>query len=203
MKKEDNFEDILTEAIRRAGVEQDKELIESMMAMDEADMRSLAKPPRKVRWHQTVYFRAMAACLILGVVIYGLSQVSIVNPNQTSYATIFNEYYHTPNIDLTTYDAGGDRLNRNNALNTKGVLERATKLIAKPGRKSTRQGIAKLEDLLKGGKYRKDLEHEIHWYLALGYVKDGQIENAKQQLKLIPNSSYHKQDANKLLAELK
>lgn len=203
MKKEDNFEDILTEAIRRAGVEQDKELLESMMAMDEADMRSLAKPPRKVRWHQTVYFRAMAACLILGVVIYGLSQVSIVNPNQTSYATIFNEYYHTPNIDLTTYDAGGDRLNQNNALNTKGVLERATKLIAKPGRKSTRQGIAKLEDLLKGGKYRKDLEHEIHWYLALGYVKDGQIENAKQQLKLIPYSSYHKQDANKLLSELK
>ena len=203
MKKEDNFEDILTEAIRRAGVEQDKELLESMMTMDEADMRSLAKPPRKVRWHQTVYFRAMAACLILGVVIYGLSQVSIVNPNQTSYATIFNEYYHTPNIDLTTYDAGGDRLNQNNALNTKGVLERATKLIAKPGRKSTRQGIAKLEDLLKGGKYRKDLEHEIHWYLALGYVKDGQIENAKQQLKLIPNSSYHKQDANKLLSELK
>lgn len=203
MKKEDNFEDILTEAIRRAGVEQDKELLESMMAMDEDDMRSLAKPPRKVRWHQTVYFRAMAACLILGVVIYGLSQVSIVNPNQTSYATIFNEYYHSPNIDLTTYDAGGDRLNRYNALNTKGVLERATKLIAKPGRKSTRQGIAKLEDLLKGGKYRKDLEHEIHWYLALGYVKDGQIENAKQQLKLIPNSSYHKQDANKLLAELK
>lgn len=203
MKKDDVFGNMLKEALRRAGDEQDKELMEAMMEMDEEDMRNLTAVPRKVRWHQTVYFRALAACLVLGVIIYCVSQVSVVNPNQNSYATLFNEYYHTPNIDLTTYDAGGDILNKGNALNTKGVLERATKLIAQPGRKSTRQGIAKLEDLLNGGKCRKDLEHEVHWYLALGYVKDGQITNAKEQLRLIPASSYHKQDANQLLSELK
>lgn len=203
MEKENNFENLLNEALRRAGDEQDRELKEAMMDMDEAGLRSMTVAPRKIHWFQTVYFRALAACLVLGVIIYGVSQVTVVNPNQSSYATLFNEYYHMPNIDLTTFDAGGDRLNSNNALNTKGVLEHATKLIAQPGRKNTKQGIAKLENLLNGGNCRKDLEHEVHWYLALGYVKDGQIENAKKQLNLIPNSSYHKKDANKLLAELK
>lgn len=203
MGKDNNFENLLNEALRRAGDEQDKELIETMMDLDETELRNITRAPHKIRWHQTVYFRALAACLVLGFVIYGISQVTIVNPNQSSYATIFNEYYHTPNIDLTAFDAGGDRLNQNNALNTKGVLEQATKLIAQPGRKSTKQGIAKLENLLNEGKYRKDLEHEIHWYLALGYVKDGQIEKAKKQLRLIPRSSHHKKDANKLLSELK
>lgn len=200
---DNNFENLLNEALRRAGDEQDKELIETMMDLDETELRNITRAPHKIRWHQTVYFRALAACLVLGFVIYGISQVTIVNPNQSSYATIFNEYYHTPNIDLTAFDAGGDRLNQNNALNTKGILEQATRLMAQPGRKSTRQGIAKLENLLKGGRYRKDLEHEIHWYLALGYVKEGQTAKAKEQLRMIPTSSYHKEESIQLLRKIK
>lgn len=203
MKKEDHFEALLNEALRRAGEENDKELIEAMMDMEEGELRNLTAAPRKSRWYNTVVFRSLAACLVLGVVVYGVSRVTIVNPNQNNYATIFNEYYHTPDIDLTAFDAGGDRLNQNNALNTKGILEQATRLMAQPGRKNTRKGIAMLEDLLKGGKCRRDLEHEAHWYLALGYVKEGQVENARKQLRLIPQSSFHKKDADKLLRELK
>lgn len=203
MKKQDTFEDMLSEALRRAGEEHDKELMDTLMETDEAELRSMTAAPRKIRWHQTASFRAMAACLVLGVIIYGVSRVSVVNPSQNGYATLFNEYYHTPDIDLPAYDAGGDRLNNNNALSTKGVLEKATKLMAQPGRRGTRQGIAQLEELLRGGRYRKDLEHEVRWYLALGYVKDGQTAHARQQLGLIPRSSCHYKDAQHLLADLK
>ena len=203
MKDKNDFEELLNEALTRAGNEQDNELMRAMMDMDEEELRNITMAPRKTPWYQSAYFRALAACLVLGVVVFGLSRVTIVNPNQNSYATLFYEYYHSPNIDLTTFDAGGDRLNQNNALNTKGILEQATQLMSKPGRKNTRQGIAKLENLLREGNYKKDLEHEIHWYLALGYVKDGQIANARKQLRLIPGSSSHKDDALRLLKELK
>jgi len=65
------------------------------------------------------------------------------------------------------------------------------------------RGIARLENLLER-PYKPELEHEIHWYLGLAYLKDNRTNKAREEfLKVIYLKSPHSADAEKLLQQMK
>jgi len=224
---EKQIEQLAKEAVQRVVQRRDEELTNAMKGMSHDDLDELLgrpgtytkkmagennapeepqetpKPKNKARLYS--FYRIAAACAVLAIILVGIDMLDLGSTSQTSYASLFDNYYKEYKFDPKTFSAGRDRVNAQGYKNTAAVIEEASVLInAKNSQKSLRKGIRKLENLLSKETYKKGLEHEIHWYLGLAYLKDNNKTKARRELKKVIDldSPTHKQDAKSLLKQI-
>jgi len=165
--------------------------------------QTAAPEQRKSTFRLMTFTRLAAACAVVALIIVGIERLNLGGTAQNGYATLFNTYYKEYTVSGETFSAGKNKLNAAGQANTASIIQDASRLINKKrSRQALHEGITSLEDLLKK-PYRRDLEHEIHWYLGLGYLKDNRVSKAREEFrKVIDLKSSHTADARKLLEEL-
>jgi len=166
--------------------------------------QTAAPEQKKSTFRLMTFTRLAAACAIVALIIVGIERLNLGGTAQNGYATLFNTYYKEYTVSGETFSAGKNKLNAAGQANTASIIQDASRLINKKrSRQALHEGITSLEDLLKK-PYRRDLEHEIHWYLGLGYLKDNRVSKAREEFrKVIELKSSHTADARKLLEEIK
>lgn len=203
------LESIMATAMRQVGREHDDRLVAEMSAMDEEAMRReiakskvlIHRQPLLKRMVSSVYFRAAAACIVCVLLIWGAAFLPFTETKSSGYATMFNQYYTEYNA--TPFDAQGDRLNTNGKKSTAQLIEDASQLLSQRSRQSTRRAIEILEWLLDNQWRKTSLDPEIHWYLGLAYLKDGQKADAQTQFEIVKASGKsHAAEAASLLSDL-
>ena len=222
------LETVLQQAMEHAGERQDHARIDAMKEMSEDEFLDMLckiktepletdtatkaasiasaeeKPlaPVKPLFLRPIFLRAIAACAVLVLILVGINYIEIGGTKSSGYASLFNTYYKGDKENWQKYEASDDKLNAEGGLSTAGILEEATWLMSKKNASSNKKGIERLEYLLTLN-YKKSLEHEIRWYLGLGYLRDGQIGKAREEFeRVISLNSPHKSDAEKILKEL-
>ena len=209
LKDSEAFESVLEQAMAKVGLERDNKRIDAIKKMEEDEFRMMLeslndKPQAKItRSIRPILIRAIAACAVFAVLIGGIHYINLGSTDSAAYASLFNTYYKGNQVDWQTFDAGDDRLNTANQPSTAALLERGAKMLSMKTDRSTRDGIKQLEHLLTLN-YKKSLEHEIRWYLGLGYMRNGDIDKAISEFeRVISLNSPHSQDAAELCKKLK
>lgn len=221
----EQLEQLMSEAMRNVAKREDEALIDAMSNLSPDDLDKMLgkdataqaqaataatastsdnkKPKLGVNWMSFV--RLAAACAAVILIIVGIDKLNLGNNNTTSYASLFETYYTEYVGNDATFDAKGKTVNDNGKPNTAAILQDASKLInEKQSRIALRKGTQMLETLLKSGQSKPELEHEIHWYLALAYLKDNRIDKARSELQeVVYLKSPHSADAQKVLAQIK
>lgn len=200
------FERLLMQAMSKQGREKDKEIISSLRDTTEEQLReSLADPTStqavksKFVWYKSVVFRAAAACIIFAVCFFGLSRIDFGRRDQNQYASLFNTYYSDHAVNLQLFQSGGDNYNVAGGKSTAKILEEASRDLKSNSNRKVARGIAKLENLLTLN-YKKSLASEIHWYLGLGYLKQGRVELSRKELEtVVAFGKAHADEAKSLL----
>jgi len=162
-----------------------------------------AKPIRSIsrKW---AFLRIAAAIALLAVIILGIDKLNLGGTaQQKSHASLFETYYKEYNSG-ETFSARGKETNAQGKPNTAKIIQDASILINKKhSKRALHRGISRLEHLLTID-YMPQLEHEIHWYLGLAYLKDNRVSKAKEEFqKVIYLKSPHSEDAKYLLKKLK
>ena len=205
------LESALCEAMHRVGEQRDGARINAMKQMSEDEFRQMLnktateKPvPRVNMFSRSMFVRAIAACACLVLVLVGINYIDMGQQNNPAgYASLFNTYYQGDKVNWNTFDAGDDKLNAKGHPSTAFMLENATKLMSRRDARGNHEGIRRLEYLLTLN-YKKSLEHEIRWYLGLGYMRDGQVNKARLEFRrVISLKSPHTADAQQILQKLK
>jgi len=162
-----------------------------------------AATPKKKNYVMT-FLRLAAACAVLVLIIVAIERMDFGTTSQKGNATLYNTYYKEY-VSKETFSANGDVKNPYGKANTAKIIQDASKLINdKHSRRALHNGIRRLERLLAENNFRPDLEHEIHWYLGLGYLKDNRVAKAREEFqKVIYLKSPHSADAKELLEKTK
>lgn len=209
LKDDKAFETLLTQTMQKVGQERDEHIMDAISQMDEEEFRKMIGTPSEEHQKSRILFlrptiiKAIAACAVILLVIVGINHFSLGKTDSAAYASLFNSYYKGDQVDWQTFDAGNDRLNTANQPSTAALLEHGTKLLSKKTERSTRAGIKQLE-LLLTLNYKKSLEHEIRWYLGLGYMRNGDVDKAIGEFeRVISLGSPHSADARTLCKELR
>lgn len=200
------FEALLRQAMSNQGRKKDNEIISSLRDMTEEQlMESLSSPTSsqatkpKFDWYKSVAFRAAAACIIFAVCLFGISRIDFGRSDQNQYASLFNTYYNDQAVDLQLFQTGGDNYNVAGGKSTAKILEEASRDLKSNSNRKVARGIAKLENLLTLN-YKKSLAPEIHWYLGLGYLKQGRVELARKEMEtVVAFGKAHADEAKSLL----
>lgn len=209
-KQGDNqeFERLLAEAVLDVGTHRDRKLIESLGDMTHEQLDQLLRPQTKRRFPTMTIVRLAAACAAVAVIIVAIGQLNIGGNTQYDNASLFNSYYKEFKVANATFDAAGDHINVLGGKSTVAYIEEASILINKKHSKhDLRRGIKLLEELLTYS-YKPELAHEIHWYLALGYLKDNRTDKAKSELRTVIELektqaiSVHTKDAKKIIEQM-
>ena len=200
------FERLLKIAMADKGRETDNQIISALRETTEEQLRdSLANPTApqiikpKTAWYKSVVFRAAAACIIFAVCFFGITRIDFGKSNQGQYASLFNTYYNDQAVNLELFQTGGDNYNVSGGKSTAKILEEASLELNSNSNRRVAQGVAKLENLLTLN-YKKSLAPEIHWYLGLGYLKQGRVELARKEMEtVVAFGKAHSGEAKSLL----
>jgi len=227
------IEKLVRESIQKVGRQQDKMLVEQIKGMTREEFdeilgrrkKTAEKPaaasgtrgraaevtvPAAGHKFMPIFRMAVAAGIVL-LMILGVNRLYLGTVPQNSYATLFDKYYgsgykaaHQKRTN-ETFDAGDNVKNAKGYPNTAKIIQDASEQINGHSRRELRQGTKKLENMLKRGNYNKRLEHEIHWYLGLAYLRNGREAKAREELLEVVNlnSPTHSAQAKELLQELK
>jgi|GEM_PF-1054647 len=172
-------------------------------ATDSTDTPAAEVKPLRSTSRKWAFLRIAAAIALLAVIILGIDKLNLGGTaQQKSHASLFETYYKEYNSG-ETFSAEGDEMNANGKPNTAKIIQDASILINKKhSKRALHRGISRLEYLLTIG-YKPELEHEIHWYLGLAYLKDNRVSKAKEEFqKVIYLKSPHSEDAKYLLKKL-
>jgi len=210
---EKEIEQLLRESMANVGKRHDEGITDALKGMSHDELDEMLGRARKEsamtesgsgKRRMMTLIRLAAACAVLFVVILGIEHLNLGGVTQTGYASLFNTYYKEYKVNDEMFSAGKEKLNANGKANTAYIIQEASRLINKKhSRKSLHKGIDLLEKLLTID-YKQDLEHEIHWYLGLAYLKDNRTSKAREELqKVIYLNSPHKDDAKVLLEQMK
>jgi hypothetical protein len=201
---------LLATTMKDEGEKRDAALIDAVSKLNDDDFREMIqhsgdegtnKGKAKIRLIYTK--RILAACVVLAIIMFGVSKIDFGNASTKMRADLFEQYYKPYNIKGETYDAGSDRINAMGGKSTAMIIEEASTLINKRSKHCVNSGIKMLERLLKLN-YKPELEHEIHWYLGFGYLKADRTVKAKMEFeKVIYLKSVHADESRKILNKLK
>jgi len=205
------LEELVSEAIQNVGKRRDEALANELKKMSHEELDELLNETKQtdapVARHARIgtILRFAAACAVLLLVLAGIHQLNLGNTTQNGYASLFDTYYKKyTDVDSKTFSAGEEKLNAKGKANTAYMIQVASVLINKNSKRSLHKGTALLEKLLKELPYKPELEHEIHWYLGLAYLKDNRIEKARNEFQAVIHlKSPHSADAKKLLEQTK
>jgi len=220
---EEQIEQLVQEAMPKVAKRHDEEIINGLSNMSHQQLDEILDSIKKgktetegtsdssvkedtPKHHARImtFVRLAVACAVILLIIVGIDHLNLGGTTSNGYASLFNTYYKEYKVSDETFSAGEDKLNTNGKANTAYMIQEASQFINnKHSRQSLHKGIARLEHLLTL-QYRPELEHEIHWYLGLAYLKDNRINKAREEFqKVIYLKSPHSADAKKLLEQMK
>jgi len=159
--------------------------------------------PRRARI--ITFARLAAGCAVLVLILVGIDHLNLGTITPQKNAQLFKNNFNEYKWNGQTFSAGGNTKNSRGEANTAYIIQEASKLIGETNsRKNLNKGISYLERMITKRNFKPELEHEIHWYLGLAYLKDNRISEARDEFqKVIYLKSPHTNDAKKLLKQIK
>jgi len=205
------IEQLVRDSMTEVGKRHDDAIVDALSEMTDKQLDELLGEKQRMeipvktknRSRIMTFVRLAVACAILLLIIVGIEHLNLGGTSQNGYASLFNTYYKEYKVSGETFSAGKDKLNAHGKANTAYIIQEASRLISKKhSRQALHKGIGLLEDLLTL-QYKPELEHEIHWYLGLAYLKDNRITKARDEFqKVIYLNSSHSADAKTLLEQM-
>lgn len=213
------FENVLESAMERVGKERDQKTLADMKKMDEEDFRKMIEGMKgsditvdvidnslKTKivslFADRTILKIAVACII-AIVAIGIVHKVDMGAGANKCASMFEQYAKYDGVRMESYKVGDNsRVNIKGFKSTAAILEESAKKICEGSIRDTKEGVADLKTLLTLN-YKKNLEPEIHWYIALGYLKLNDTSAAKLELDMVNGfNSLHKNEAVSILKQI-